>query len=281
MKKPKKVIKDKVTKIQLTQTMSNTEKLNRPNLKLSKIALVSRNYLKPNKNSDFESDFEEILKFCDNLKCDSIIFSLFSIKEKNKPQIRRSLEKLKFVKSLFLEEYINRNEIGTFITYYRENNTWCEYLLTQKFGSLSETNKKKMSSFLNEVENQRILGNFTVLLCGESNLVKFNGKEKKVEDTYGYFDVLPKSVEIILNPIHDKMMRYEMNLKRKFLSKNDRTVISIWNKGKIFKDGKTRDGSLPAWKIYKNEEEIIVHSEKSNILNNSKSEIEIGILNLE
>lgn len=41
------------------------------------------------------------------------------------------------------------------------------------------------------------------------------------------------ATKIILNPVHDKMTRFEMKLKRRFLPKNNRLVISVWNKEKF------------------------------------------------
>jgi len=49
-----------------------------------------------------------------------------------------------------------------------------------------------------------------------------------------------------------------MKLKRKFLSEKNRWVISVWNKGKNDKNDATKDGSGPAWTVYKNGNEIIV-----------------------
>ena len=43
---------------------------------------------------------------------------------------------------------------------------------------------------------------------------------------------IPKEANIILNPIHDYMLRPEMKLKREYLSRSERWVISVWNKGK-------------------------------------------------
>ena len=46
------------------------------------------------------------------------------------------------------------------------------------------------------------------------------------------------------------MSRFEMPLKRMFLSEEGRYVISLWNKGKEFgEQKKTRDGKEPAWMV--------------------------------
>ena len=70
------------------------------------------------------------------------------------------------------------------------------------------------------------------------------------------------------------MTRFEMNLKRKFLSENGRWTVSIWNKGKTDKRGITKDGGHPAWKIFHNDKEQTIE-QIPNQLN-----LEVGILEL-
>jgi hypothetical protein len=48
------------------------------------------------------------------------------------------------------------------------------------------------------------------------------------------------------------MNRSEMKKKRRYFSLRGRWVISVWNKGKIDKSGKTKDGTRPAWTIFNN-----------------------------
>lgn len=149
----------------------------------------------------------------------------------------------------------------------RKGREWHEYKFRQVLGSLNaskkdvnaahsahttvkEWMKAKIDCLVREIPT-RILGNCCVILCGESNGVKYSSKRRKVHDPYGVRNAIPSTVDVILNPVHDRMTRHEMKLKRCFLSEKGRWVISIWNKGKKF-NGKTRDGSDPAWMIFHN-----------------------------
>lgn len=87
-------------------------------------------------------------------------------------------------------------------------------------------------SFVQYEIPQRIFGNSISLLCGETNIVKYSKEKKKIIDIFKLNAAIPDYVQIILNPIHDRMTRFEMKLKRQFLSENNRWVISVWNKGK-------------------------------------------------
>ena len=105
------------------------------------------------------------------------------------------------------------------------------------------------------------MGNITVLLCGETNVVKYDKGKKSVIDYFGVLKAIPSETRIILNPVHDRMTRFEMKLKRAFLSKHNRLVISVWNKGKTDKKGKNRDGRNPPWTIYSDGKEINMQRE--------------------
>ncbi|PIU55320.1 MAG: hypothetical protein COS89_07690 [Deltaproteobacteria bacterium CG07_land_8_20_14_0_80_38_7] len=70
------------------------------------------------------------------------------------------------------------------------------------------------------------------------------------------------------------MTRFEMKLKRQFLSENKRWVISVWNKGKQDKNGKVKDGPDPAWTVFYNGNEKKVSSIQNNL------NLEIGVLDI-
>jgi hypothetical protein len=71
------------------------------------------------------------------------------------------------------------------------------------------------------------------------------------------------------------MTRFEMKLKRQFLSEKGRWVISVWNKGKEDKNARVKDGSGPAWTVFHNGV-----SNDVDLLPNALG-IEIGILDVE
>jgi hypothetical protein len=70
------------------------------------------------------------------------------------------------------------------------------------------------------------------------------------------------------------MIRFEMRLKRRFLSRNNRWVISVWNKGKTDKNGNSRDCNGPAWTVFHDEREVVVAPVQNEL------GVEIGVLDI-
>ena len=97
-----------------------------------------------------------------------------------------------------------------------------------------------------------------------------------MEDQFKYLDLLNADIQIILNPVHERMMRHEIKLKRKFLSEHGRWVISVWNKGKADKNGKVKNGNNPAWTVFYNGQEKQIKPIMSNI--STQLNIEIGVV---
>lgn len=162
------------------------------------------------------------------------------------------------IKAVFLEEFQDREprQHGRYVIYHLTKQGWRDYEFSQAFGSLTDMTRIAITSFVNNEIPRRILGNCCVLLCGETNGVKYAPKRKRVEDTFALRAAIPQRASIILNPVHDRMRRFEMKLKRQFLSENGRWVVSVWNKGKEDKNGKVRDGSSPAWTVFYNGKEM-------------------------
>lgn len=105
--------------------------------------------------------------------------------------------------------------------------------------------------------------------------MKYNPKEgKDITDPCGLLTAIPPFVEVILNPVHDRMSRFEMMMKRRFLSKGGRWVISVWNRGKLDKHGRTREGVNPPWTVFFDGKAVVVDR-----LDNELG-IEICILNI-
>ena len=163
---------------------------------------------------------------------------------------------------------------GRYVIYHHALSGWKEYEFDQVFGTIKDLSQKEMRAFVQNQIPRRILGNCCVLLCGETNGVKYSKDDKKIHDTFGLREAISQSVNVILNPIHDRMTRFEMKLKRQFLSKNNRWVISVWNKGKLDKKEKTKDGNSPAWTVFHNGNEL----DLPRIQNDLK--VEIGVLNV-
>ena len=255
-------------------------------ISVRKLGIVSHDYRVKEENGyrDFSHSFDSILSCLDSRSCDSVLFSLFTIVKRKDFDVTTHLKSLKNIRAIFIEEFIDGDERKPYeyVTYYKTNDDWKEYRVTQKFGTLKYTQKFKrevIDPFMEEVKNHRLLGNCSILLCGETNIVTYSKESKSIKDKYGLFKILNTETSVILNPIHDKMTRFEMKLKRKYLSKNNRYVISIWNKGKTDKNGKVKDGMDPPWTVFHNEDEKRIEPIKCNI--STLSDIEIGIVELD
>lgn len=228
----------------------------KPTLKISKLGIVSRDYSHKFSNgcSDYSHVLSKVLIILDAQECDAVMFSLYSIIPNKAFDLQSCLKELKHVKAVFVEEYeyecdgCKWNSLG-FVVHYRIGSHWEEYKIAQKFGTLKGYNSE-IKTYAKTEMPKRILGNCCVLLCGEINGVKYSRADKNIHDSFGLRQSIPQDCPIILNPSHDRMIRFEMNIKRKFLSENNRWVISVWNKGKIFGDKGTRDGLKPAWSVW-------------------------------
>lgn len=255
-----------------------------PKVDIRKVGVVSHDYRQHDFNSfrDYSYTFKETLEYLDSRGCDSVLFALYTIIQRKGYTLRDVLDKIKLknIKYVFLEEFEDKEDgKNKYVIFYKKSKHWQEYKIFQKFGTLQYTRafrEKTINPFVDEVQTQRNFGNCTILLCGESNIVKYSPKLKEVRDDYNYLKAITSDVRVILNPIHDRMTRFEMKLKRKFLSRNNRWVISVWNKGKEDKNGTVKDGTDPAWTVFYNEKEVRILKENCNI--SSKTNIEIGII---
>lgn len=233
-----------------------------PFLNIAKIGIVSRDYRHRYDNGyrDFSLTLPAVLNLLDYKGCDAVLFSLFSIIPRKSYDPRVAFREFKNIKAVFLEEFQDgkKRKACRYVIYHMTKQGWCEYEFYQAFGSLTGKTNKDIDNFVTDELPKRILGNYCVLLCGETNGVKYSPKDKKVKDFFGLRAAIPQKTNIVLNPIHDRMTRFEMKMKRKFLSEKGRWVVSVWNKGKSDKNGKVRDGNNPAWTVFHNGKEYIV-----------------------
>ena len=249
-----------------------------PSLNISKTGIISRDYRCKYENGyrDFSHAMPKVLKFLDEQGCDAVLFSLFSIISRDSFRVLVVLKQLglKSIKAVFLEEFQDgeTRKADRFIVYHLIDQGWDDYGFCQKFGTITGMRQEEISDFVKEEMRKRIFGNCCVLLCGETNGVKYSPKDKQIKDTFGLRAAIPHESRIVLNPIHDRMTRFEMKLKRQFLSENGRWVISVWNKGKEDNNGKVRDGFNPAWTAFHNGKE-----KKVDLIQNQLG-VEIGIL---
>jgi hypothetical protein len=251
----------------------------KPRLNIGKIGIVTRDYgiRFSNGYRDFSHALPQLIKRLDDEGCDTVLFSLFSIIPRKGYDCLNILKDLKNIKAVLLEEFQDgkNREAGRYVVYHRTTSGWGEYEFYQVFGTITGMPQHKLQDFVQNEIPRRTLGNCCVLLCGETNGVKYSKDDKKIHDTFGLRKAISQSVNVVLNPIHDRMTRFEMKLKRQFLSKNNRWVISVWNKGKQDKNGKTKDGKGTAWTVFHNGNELENIPRIENNLG-----VEIGVLNV-
>ena len=275
-----------LTKRGAFQSQRSAKVAQAPRLNITKLGIVSRDYGRKYENGyrDFSHVLPDVLKLLDNNGCDAVLFSLHSIAPRKNYNPLAAMKPLKNIKAVFLEFLSDPTRtpakqltFGHHFIFYRSKKEWRKCERSQKFGSLSKCTeleaRAKMDDFVQNTMSTRTLGNSCILLCGEINGVRYSRKDKKINDRHGLRAAIPHEVKILLNPAHDRMTRFEMKLKRKFLSENNRWVISVWNKGKkIGSKNKPRDGTAPAWAIFHG------GNEKSTPSIGNSLNVEIGIL---
>ncbi len=269
---------------------SNSNASKPENLKAQKIGLVTRDYRHKFDNGcrDFSHLFAKVLQVLDEAGCDTVVFSPYSIDPRKGYDYSDVVKKLNLncVKAIVLEEFHDsprakiRREAQDVCIYYSTPNGWLEYRFKQKFGSLTGRKESEIRDYVKAELPNRVMGNFCILVCGETNGVKYSQTTKGVEDEFGLRGKIPHKAKIILNPVHDRMSRFEMSLKRKFLSEEGRYVISLWNKGKEFgEQKKTRDGKKPAWMVCHDGADVTDRVKKIETVEDL-DKLEIGIVQI-
>jgi hypothetical protein len=211
-----------------------------PGLKVAKIGIVSRDYRHKYDNGfrDFSERFSAILKFLDDKRCDTVVFSLYSIDfSKRESFVPFRSVQLRHVKAVLYEEGVKGEKNRRCVVFYRRGSKWHRHVLpgggfpTLK-GLTDKKKREKVGKFIERSIPGRTLGNCCAILCGEINGAPYHMDTGRVADDFGLRKSLQREVTVVLNPGHDRMTRFEMKLKRRFLSKSNRWVISVWNRGK-------------------------------------------------
>ncbi|MDL2216274.1 hypothetical protein LJB81_00905 [Desulfovibrio sp. OttesenSCG-928-M14] len=228
-----------------------------------KLGIVARDYNVrfPNGYRDFSYVLPDVLSLLDDNGCDAVLFSLYSLIPRDGYDPRLAFTGLRNIRMICVEEFQDRprsRKAGKCVVYYRIREEWREFRFKQAFGRVNwQGQRRAIESFAQKRISERVLGSCCILVCGESNGVRYDRSgSKNIYDPCGVRAAIPPHVQVILNPVHDKMTRFEMMMKRRFLSEGGRWVISVWNKGKRDCNGRGKDGSGPAWTAFYNGEAV-------------------------
>jgi hypothetical protein len=226
------------------------KKTNADASKLQRIAVVSHDYTVRDSRGlyDYSEHFSKINQACDAHGCDTILYSLYTWDQASPTSRTHTalFDGLANVQRIVLE-------VGHAPKRYDRVELWTKQnslptFAVQRFAKSTEKDDLKRD-FIQELPS-RLVSNGLLVLCGESNITSLTRSTGAFRDPFFFVEQLQQlDVNVLLNPIHDYMRRYEMREKRKFYSLNGRSVVSVWNKGKgkeavlpwtFFYDGKDR-----------------------------------------
>ena len=227
-----------------------------PDLLIKTIGIVSRDYnhVFPNGKRDFSFALHRVLKLLDDQGCDLALFSLFTLIPRRGHELKYALGGLTSLKMVVIEEFEDGPErkAGEVVVYIKDGLDWREHRIKQAFGKVNWAKDiPKLKTFIREELSRRCFGNTCLFICGEINGVKYDKLgSKQIIDIAGLRNAIPDHIDLILNPQHDKTTRFEMPMKKAFLSARNRTLVSAWNKGRVDSRGRVKDGKGPAWGIF-------------------------------
>ena len=247
-----------------------------------KVGIVARDYNVrfPNGYRDFSYSLPDVLTLLDEKGCDTALFSLYSIIPRKGYDILPTLQDFANLKMICLEEFRdcrNGRKAGDTVVYYQMPDGWKECRFKQAFGRINwQTQCPDIKNFAQKGIHRRVFGSACILVCGETNGVKYDKiGAKNIYDPCGVRAAIPPHVEVILNPVHDKMTRFEMAMKRRFLSEGGRYVVSVWNKGKRDCNGRCKDGPGHTYTVFQNGAAVPVEGLPNDF------GVEISILNID
>lgn len=216
---------------------------------IKKLGLASHHYGTKEKRKDFKDDFLKILKIFDSNehKCNSVLFSSYTLKTISLEAINlpESLQDLCNIRLIFFEELLGvykRKSRTRYHMWMKHETEWVHHICHQSFGTVKTAAEKKCAAnFVDTYSSKRVSGNYALMLCGEINVLKCVDKCAQIIDPHDIKRRCLHPGTVILNPSHDRMVRFEMNEKRKDFSRSGRRLVSVWNEGKV----SNKQGSKP------------------------------------
>jgi hypothetical protein len=250
---------------------------------LNRVALVSHDYDVITDARDWDwtrDDFGRVNALCDELGCDAILYAPYTLARRRATRLQDTVfDSAKHLRAIFLEvcdftsDDPRKPENMVAQAWLRDEER--PFSMYQRFGG-SQSSEAEKQGFIDDLPSRRF-GEVLCILCGETNIVRTNRTDDEIDDVYGinrYLDA--EKISVVLNPIHDYMRRWEMKTKRGYLSRNGRTVLSVWNMGK------GREPGLP-WTVFHDDRDCtdaVEPVELSNSRSKIRDDVRIGIVDL-
>lgn len=222
-----------------------------------RVGIVSHDYRNRSRSGfrDYSDWFTTINAECDRCGCDTILYALHTWDRRNHLRLTHDLlfNNLRNVKQIILEfgkipadvdERPRFDDIDGVEIWSKEH---AEPRIIKQCFAVSAAKDSDKELFMCDLSRRR-LSDGLLVICGESNIVTTSRNYGGVFDPFGFSDYLDREkIRFILNPLHDYMKRYEMKDKRAYLSRNERTVVTVWNRGRFLGKGGEPD---PPWTVY-------------------------------
>ncbi len=130
-----------------------------PRLTVRKLGIVSRDYNHkfPNGLRDFSATFSRALRALDEKRCDTVLFSPWSIIPRKTFDPLRSLQGLRYVRSVLYEEFRDgqKSSVVRNVVFHRRRNKWRQYELPgggfPKLRGSLKAKKRKVHRFTRKV----------------------------------------------------------------------------------------------------------------------------------
>ena len=202
---------------------------------IRRVGVVSHDYRLRNAlgHTDFSEHFHRINRTLDAAGCDTILYALYTWSHGSPvPRDYASVfDGMENVQTIILELGEPDAPQESLRTEIWDRKRTVPATVHQHFSTSGDRMGRK-EAFMRDLSN-RVHRDAALMLCGESNIISTVRDGEAISDPYDFLPWLDAMhIQVVLNPIHDYMVRYEMKTKRGHYSRRGRTVIAVWNKGK-------------------------------------------------
>lgn len=254
-----------------------------PTDKIGRIGLVARDYRVVTRQGtrDFSDSIESVLGLLDSLGCEAALFSLYALAVPHSRDDAACFDAFKNLRLIVLEEFEDhggqRRPLRC-VVHERSSAGWRRREIVQAFGTRAELRRsgRTVPEFIARDLPSRLAADSCLLICGELNAVQYSRSDRTVRDPFDFRAAIPRTARVILNPVHDRMVGWEMMRKRRYLSAGGRWVLSVWNKGKVNRCGLGLDWHRPPWTVFYDGWAVRVEP----IVSCERTTVEVGVVNV-